>query len=324
MRCLENQVQNVDWSRYAYIQYVTGTDYLCNSVMLFESLHRLGSKADRLMVYPEAFSLKGDDTSKESKLLRIARDKYNVKLKPIHVQRRLGIDDTWAESYTKLLAFNQTQYDRVLSLDSDSTVLRVSLITDMAAPSSTPLTQGFTQSMDELFVLPSSPVAMPRAYWLNPHDRTLSSHLVLIQPSKFEFDRVMEAINNASSNDYDMEILNNLYKDSALVLPHRPYGLLTGEFRGDDHAAYLGNKLETWDPYRVLYEAKFLHFSDWPVPKPWLSAPKHLIEDKRPKCQYNPETKEEDNCDALEIWLEIYDDFKRRRKAICDSEGDTA
>ena len=32
---------------------------------------------------------------------------------------------TWAESYTKLLAFNQTQYDRVLSLDSDSTVLQV-------------------------------------------------------------------------------------------------------------------------------------------------------------------------------------------------------
>ena len=32
---------------------------------------------------------------------------------------------TWAESYTKLLAFNQTQYDRVLNLDSDSTVLQV-------------------------------------------------------------------------------------------------------------------------------------------------------------------------------------------------------
>ena len=26
---------------------------------------------------------------------------------------------TWSESSTKLLAFNQTQYDRVLALDSD-------------------------------------------------------------------------------------------------------------------------------------------------------------------------------------------------------------
>jgi len=35
------------------------------------------------------------------------------------------VAETWAESYTKLLAFNQTDYDRVLSLDSDSTVLQV-------------------------------------------------------------------------------------------------------------------------------------------------------------------------------------------------------
>lgn len=31
----------------------------------------------------------------------------------------------WAESFTKLLAFNQKQYDRVLSLDSDATILQV-------------------------------------------------------------------------------------------------------------------------------------------------------------------------------------------------------
>lgn len=32
----------------------------------------------------------------------------------------------WAASYTKLLAFNQTEYDRVLNLDSDATLLQVS------------------------------------------------------------------------------------------------------------------------------------------------------------------------------------------------------
>ncbi|KAJ5247627.1 nucleotide-diphospho-sugar transferase [Penicillium chermesinum] len=297
----EARIGDVDWSRYAYTQYVTNTDYLCNSVMLFEALHRLGSKADRLMMYPEDFSVEDDNTSKESKLLRIAREKYNVKLKPIQVQSRLGVGATWAESYTKLLAFNQTQYDRVLSLDSDSTVL---------------------QPMDELFLLPSFPVAMPRAYWLYPDYQIFSSQLVLIQPSKTEFDRIMEAIKKASMDEYDMEILNKLYKDSALILPHRPYDLLTGEFRGDDHSAYLGTKLEKWDPYRILHEAKFLHFSDWPVPKPWDSDPRNMMEKKQPKCQYNPETKEEDDCRALNVWLEIYDDFRRRRKAICGTEDD--
>lgn len=121
--------------------------------------------------------------------------------------------------------------------------------------------------MDELFLLPSHPVAMPRAYWLNPDDRVLSSQLLLIRPSKFEFDRIMEAIKTAEPNDYDMEIANNLYKESALILPHRPYDLLTGEFRGKSHEAYLGNALERWDPYAVFHEAKFLHFSDWPVAK---------------------------------------------------------
>lgn len=87
----ESKDSEIDWSRFAYTQYVTDTEYLCNSVMLFEALHRLGSKAERLMMYPENYSV-ADETSKESKLLRIARDKYGVKPKPIEVQSRLGGD----------------------------------------------------------------------------------------------------------------------------------------------------------------------------------------------------------------------------------------
>lgn len=28
-----------------------------------------------------------------------------------------------------------------------------------------------------------------------------------------------------------MEIVNNLYRDNAMILPHRPYDMLTGEYR---------------------------------------------------------------------------------------------
>lgn len=83
----ESKGSEIDWSRFAYTQYVTDKEYLCNSVMLFEALHRHGSKAERLMMYPENYSV-ADETSKESKLLRIARDKYGVELKPIEVQSR--------------------------------------------------------------------------------------------------------------------------------------------------------------------------------------------------------------------------------------------
>lgn len=124
--------------------------------------------------------------------------------------------------------------------------------------------------MDELFLLPPAPMAMPRAYWLGFDERVLSSQVMLLQPSEVEFKRVMRGMEKAESNDYDMEIVNDLYKDSALILPHRPYNLLTGEFRNTNlstHGRYLGNEDEKWDPSAAFQEAKFLHFSDWPFPK---------------------------------------------------------
>lgn len=78
----------IDWSRFAYTQYVTNTDYLCNSVMLFEILHRLGSKADRLMMYPDSMRIDPESTSIESRLLLKAKSEYGVKLTPIEVQHR--------------------------------------------------------------------------------------------------------------------------------------------------------------------------------------------------------------------------------------------
>lgn len=197
---------------------------------------------------------------------------------------------TWADSYTKLLAFNQTQYDRVLSLDSDSTVL---------------------QHMDELFLLPPSVVAMPRAYWLEkPY---LSSQLVLIQPSVEEFKRVKNAIDHATSGDFDMEIVNNLYGKDCMILPHRPYDLLTGEFRSKgQHQTYLGNEYEHWDPEKILAEAKFLHFSDWPMPKPWLPVSNSIMIETQPKCDTDSEGHED--CRARDLWQGFYSDFKERRE----------
>jgi hypothetical protein len=83
---------NVDWSRYAYVQYVTNTAYLCNSVMLFEILHRLGTKADKLMMYPASMHPDASSDSVESKLLLKAQNEYGVKLMPIQVQHRNGGD----------------------------------------------------------------------------------------------------------------------------------------------------------------------------------------------------------------------------------------
>ncbi|KAK4168483.1 nucleotide-diphospho-sugar transferase [Cladorrhinum sp. PSN259] len=289
---------SVNWSRFAYIQYVTNSHYLCNSVMLFESLHRLGSRADRVMMYPSHMldpnsPEKKRDNDRDRQLLLKARDEYDAKLVPIAVYRKDTNEETWAESFTKLLAFNQTSYDRVLSLDSDSVVL---------------------QPMDELFLLPSCSVAMPRAYWLQPEKDILSSQIMLVQPSAAEFQRVMEAIEAGGGNDYDMEIVNQLYKDNALVLPHRKYNLLSREFAAEDHSKYLGTDQTEWNPVDIFKEAKFVHFSDWPMPKPWLRSPPNLRAEREPKCRDKDDGK---TCVERDIWNGFYDGFRDRRQRIC-------
>ena len=160
--------------------------------------------------------------------------------------------------------------------------------------------------MDELFQLPPCPVAMPRAYWLyneNPPKKILSSQLMLIQPDDVEFERIVQKMNSTGPNDYDMEIVNSLYLDSALILPHRKYDMLTAEFRNKDHTAYLGSEREEWNSTAVLEEAKFVHFSDWPVPKPWIHDPEVRMHNQ-PDCPDG-----EISCPDRDIWNGFYTDF---------------
>ena len=114
---------DLDWSRFAYSQYATNEQRLCHSLMIFESLHRLGSKADRVLMYPHTWQNVPAD-SRIQRLLAKAHNYYQVKSSPVHIIHSAVGSDTWADSFTKLLAFNLTQYERVLNVDSDATILQ--------------------------------------------------------------------------------------------------------------------------------------------------------------------------------------------------------
>jgi len=170
--------------------------------------------------------------------------------------------------------------------------------------------------MDELFLLTPAPVVMPLAYWLLPHTRIFSSYILLMQPSSSELTRVMEAVRSAGSEEYDMEILNKLYGETATVLPHRPYGLLTQEFRAkpDEHARYLGSaEDEAWDAGRVFDEAKYVHFSDWPMTKPWLPISAGLMIMMQPKCWEGEGESWARKCVERDLWHWFYHEFRERR-----------
>ncbi|KAI7239941.1 hypothetical protein KC330_g1613 [Hortaea werneckii] len=162
--------------------------------------------------------------------------------------------------------------------------------------------------MDEIFLMPPAPVAMPRAYWL---ENTLNAQMALVQPSEGAFAGIQKQIARRAATDYDMEIINAVYGDSCAVLPHRPYTLLSGELRGIDHTAYLGNKDEVWDAEREIEQAKYVHFSDWPLPKPWQMHADDLLRDLEPKCGGLAD------CPERKIWLRLYEDFRERRESVC-------
>ncbi|EME78464.1 glycosyltransferase family 8 protein, partial [Pseudocercospora fijiensis CIRAD86] len=295
------------------VSYATDLPNLCSSLQLFESLQRLHAKPDRILLYPGDLWNVSDTSSQntEARLLRQAGI-YGAKLQPIALTMASPppAESAWANSFAKLLAFNQTQYRRVLALDSDSTIL---------------------QNLDHLFLLPPEvEIAMPRAYWessntfMMPHSPKLCSSMILLTPSEAAFNTVQWHTANRGASDYDMEIVNKLFYSSSsdsvtMILPHRGYILLTGEFRESNHSAYLGDKGK-WSTEMALEEAHYVHFSDFPLPKPWAAQSYELLKSARPECGGEGR---QDSCEEREAWDWLYRDFRQRRRNVCGSEFET-
>ena len=169
-------------------------------------------------MYPSSWDLNEIDESSPyeqptpiARLLQQANSSYYVKLQPVDaLQTSNNREALWKDSYTKLLAFNLTQFDRVLALDSDSMVLG---------------------NLDDLFLLPRR----TRSNALHLLGR-ISRLLILLlnaahHPSATSFSKVETAIKTAKSDEYDMDVLTYLFKNQILRIPQRPYSLLSSEFR---------------------------------------------------------------------------------------------
>jgi hypothetical protein len=197
-----------------------------------------------------------------------------------------------------MMAFSLEYYDRVIALDSDITLL---------------------DTLDELFLLPQTPMAMARAYWTDSKPWPLSTVLMVVKPSLVEFDALKRRIQEGGDSvlvrlhRFDMAMLNERFEESALVLPHRPYALRTAEFSRQNHSDYLGGANEPWDAEKVYKEAKLVQLSDWPLPPPWFAWPREGVEMMQPDCGAG----RQGECAERRIWKGLIDDFRERRKDIC-------
>ncbi|KAF6792055.1 glucose n-acetyltransferase [Colletotrichum sojae] len=205
--------------RFAYVQYATNIDYLCNAVINFGRLQRFGVREEFVLIHPKQWST--EDSAEGKALAWLTDMRPEIIMRGFEVISTNKGDKTWQDSLTKFHAFALTEWTRVLVFDSDSLVLN---------------------NMDHYFLSPTASVAVPRAYWLNDKNtdiakQVLGSHVMLIEPNKARYHKI---VNEArKTGDFDMEVINHMFKDSAMILPHRRLALLTGEFRAKDHSKYL-------------------------------------------------------------------------------------
>lgn len=129
----------VDWLKYAYVQYSTSQDYSCNAIMNFERLRsKYNTKANLVLILTNEASIHFGDT------LRNKVEELGVIVKRVNKLTFKSADVTWMQGFTKFYTFDLEEYNRVIYLDSDATILG---------------------NMDELFFLPDEvDIAMPLAY----------------------------------------------------------------------------------------------------------------------------------------------------------------
>lgn len=241
------------WKKdYAYVQYAEDQDSICNSVMIFEQLERSGSKAARVLVYPNSLGVPSQEPNTRdrtvTKLLRQARDKYDVRLKPLNFET----DSSQNKDALKLLiGMNQTEYKRVISIDPQCCVLK---------------------SLDSLFIenifTKNTKLAAPYAYWLPQLPTSiplLTSSFMVIEPSAQEFEQAVSAGQHsleAKPDNNDFIAINDIYNESMTALPQRGYTMLTSELRTSDHTFYLGSFDTFWDAVTELRVSYCIRFSD--------------------------------------------------------------
>lgn len=365
---------SVDWDKFAYVNYVTDLDYLCNALLQFKKLNESGSKAKLLALVTDTILDKSEDTAEVQAMLnKLTSISDRVTIERVGSVIQYNDHTPWSKSLTKLAIFNLTDYERVIYMDNDAIL---------------------HDNMDELFFLPSYvKFAAPISYWfvspddlrtasadikslyktnkLDPIERSLAkrvknsqeiynhlpnlpqhfysksmkfiididgfkksdnkvnfaTHLMVIKPDV----KVANEINDhilptylKAKERYDTDLINDelynfkeliyyqfklfqkihgLFKPSVLILPYTKYGLLSKSI--DDKRekdllknAILGYEREENDDR--IQDAKFIHFSDYPLSKPWFYTNSDEIQ-----CSEEHSISDE----YCQLWKSLYKEF---------------
>ncbi len=230
-------------ARHAYVFYVTADAYACGAAVVVRQLKRLGSKKEFLILYPAGLV--------SSQAMAILEHEGATTRTVPDLKLAASVHRYYAHVLVKLRVFQQVDYDRILFLDSDVSVVA---------------------NLDHLFdvkLAPTQRLAAPLNYYSDT--RRFMPWLMVVEPSldawaSIEAKYLTASWRNMRLNGknylFDGDILNlEFMGDASLKLPPQ-YAVLNSEYCTGNHAYHL---LQDNDPSFAPTGA--VHYSCWQ--KPW-------------------------------------------------------
>jgi len=268
--------------KYTFLSILTSDDYLPGLLVLAHSLQKTGTPLPLLVLLTPNISSETLTTLDSHRIAYKVLD-YEL-INPTNVDKK----HRWFSTYSKIFAFGQTEYDKVVYLDADMLILR---------------------NIDELFNYPhmsatNSGGMLPRKVsWTH-----LNSGLMIIEPSKKIFTdmlnrigkiEVLEAGGSVERPQYgsDQDFFNKYYPNwpnqKELHLDHK-YNIF--HYHLDEYSKLFGYTIEDGPkPISIIHYASYL--------KPW-----NIKSDKLDEIAGDL-----DRClelKAIQLWIEQFNSIR--------------
>lgn len=215
-------------SPFAYVFYATQSDYACSVLVNIDRLQNLFNTTHRIIV------LVRPDLASPYLTAFTRLNATVIPYSPPELRdEQIGY---YHDVLLKLVAFRLHHYipslKRILVLDSDQLIL---------------------QSLDHVFDLPPVDVAAPRAYW-GQEGTGFTSAFLLVTLSDRVWDRMTQELGTIKQNVFDMDLVNEMFKQTVLMLPG-DYATLNSHWETNDIPSWWMGDTPVW-PYTQLQPPK--------------------------------------------------------------------
>ena len=268
--------------KYTFLSILTSDDYLPGLLVLAYSLQKTGTKLPLLVLLTSNIS---SETLNALDSHRIAYKVLDYELiNPTNVDKK----HRWFSTYSKIFAFGQTEYDKVVYLDVDMLILR---------------------NIDELFTYKhlsatNAGGALPRKrHWTH-----MNSGLMVVEPSKELFKNMLARIGKIETleaggtmlkpqHGSDQDFINAYFHDwpnqKELHLDHK-YNIF--HYHLDEYSKLFGYTIEDGPkPISIIHYASYL--------KPW-----NIKNDELDKMASDPDKRLE--LKAIQLWIEQFNSIR--------------